>query len=377
MKRRAFLRNGLLALGAPAVLPSGARADAFLTLRQRRQSGDSIRLSSNENPLGIPPASKEAIVGGMGEANRYPGASRRALQQAVADRHGIPTNGIVLGNGSTEVLQMGVQARLDPQLRLVAPAPTFEDVFEYSEPHPWIDLKPVPLLSDHAHDLTAMEEATKGAPGPVLVYVCNPNNPTGSLTSVDDVETWISRAPENVHFLVDEAYFEFVDSSSYRSLDRLALENPNVVVARTFSKVYGMAGMRLGYGITHPETARALQAFAAGTNCNHLALVAGLAALADEEWIGKSVGANLQSRQVTYAVLDELDLEYLPSHTNFVMHRISGDLRQYINRMGEAGIRVGRPFPPMLDFNRLSFGLPEEMERHAETLRDFRRKGWI
>ncbi len=165
----------------------------------------------------------------------------------MAERHGVPTNGIVLGNGSTEILQMGVQARLDPQLRLVAPTPTFEDVFEYSEPHPWIDLKPIPLLPDYAHDLTGMEEATRGASGPVLVYVCNPNNPTGSLTSVADVESWIRRAPENVHFLVDEAYFEFVDSGAYRSLDKLAFENPNVVVARTFSKVYGMAGMRLGY----------------------------------------------------------------------------------------------------------------------------------
>ncbi|MBT8396285.1 MAG: aminotransferase class I/II-fold pyridoxal phosphate-dependent enzyme [Gemmatimonadetes bacterium] len=377
MKRRAFLRNGLMALGAPAVLPATARADVFLTPRQRRQSDDPIRLSSNENPLGIPPGSREAIIGGIEDGNRYPGNSRRALQEAVAQGHGVPSNAIVLGNGSTEILQMGVQAKLHPELRLVAPAPTFEDVFEYSEPHPWIDLKPIPLLPDYAHDLSAMEEATKGAPGPVLVYVCNPNNPTGSLTPVGDVESWIRRAPENVHFLVDEAYFEFVDSGSYRSLDQLAVENPNVVVARTFSKVYGMAGIRLGYGIAHPETARVLQAFAAGTNCNHLALVAGLAALNDGEWVAKSVGANLESRQVTYAVLEELGLEYLPSHTNFVMHRISGDLRQYINRMREAGIRVGRPFPPMLEFNRLSLGLPEEMERHADTLRDFRRRGWI
>jgi histidinol-phosphate aminotransferase len=272
---------------------------------------------------------------------------------------------------------MGVQAHLDPNLRLVAPSPTFEDVFEYSEPHPWIDLKPVPLLPDHSHDLTAMEEAASGAQGPVLVYVCNPNNPTGTLTPVDEVEGWIRRAPQNVHFLVDEAYFEFVDSGQYRSFDQLALENPNVVVARTFSKVYGMAGIRLGYGIAHPETARTLQAFAAGTNCNHLVLVAGAAALADPDWIGKSVAANSESRKVLYSVLDELGLEYLPSHTNFVMHQISGDLRQYINRMREAGIRVGRPFPPMLSFNRCSLGLPEEMAKHAETLREFRRKGWI
>lgn len=377
MKRRRFFRNSLMALGVPALLPLRRGGEAFLTPRQRRQDGDPIRLSSNENPLGIPPVSREAILNGLVDANRYPGASRRALLEAVAHRHGVPPSGIVLGNGSTEILQMGVQAKLDPHLRLVAPAPTFEDVFEYSEPHPWIELRPVPLLPDHSHDLTAMEEATQGAPGPVLVYVCNPNNPTGSLTSVDDVEAWIRRAPDSVHFLVDEAYFEFVDSAAYRSLEKLAFENPNVVVARTFSKVYGMAGLRLGYGIAHPETARALQAFAAGTNCNHAVLVAGLAALGDEGWVEKSVSTNAQSRAMTYEVLEELGLEYVPSHTNFVMHRISGDLRQYIDRMAEAGIRVGRPFPPMLDHNRCSLGLPEEMARWSDTLRDFRRKGWV
>jgi histidinol-phosphate aminotransferase len=377
MKRRAFLRNGIVALGAPAILPRDARAHLLLSPRQGRQEGGTIRLSSNENSLGIPQVSKDAILEGMDGVNRYPGSMRRAVTEALAERHGVPTNTLVLGNGSTEVLQMEVQARLDPALRLVAPAPTFEDVFEYSEPHPWIDLKPIPLLADYAHDLTAMEEATKGAPGPVLVYICNPNNPTGSLTSVDDVEAWINRAPGNVHFLVDEAYFEFVDSGSYRSLDQLATRNPNVVVARTFSKVYGMAGLRLGYGIAHPDTARELQGFAAGTNCNHLALVSGLAALGDKTWVDKSVAANMESRQIAYKVLDELGLDYLPSHTNFVMHKISGDLGQYIRRMADAGIRVGRQFPPMLDYNRVSFGLASEQERHAETLRDFRKKGWI
>jgi histidinol-phosphate aminotransferase len=377
MKRRTFFRNTVLALGAPAVLPLQGRAEALLTPRQRRQAGDPIRLSSNENPLGIPPASAEAIINGLGDGNRYPGASRQALRAAVAERHGVPTSAIVLGNGSTEILQMGVQAQLHPELSLVAPTPTFEDVFEYSEPHPWIKLRPVPLLSDHSHDLTRMEEAAKAAQGPVLLYICNPNNPTGSLTSVDDVEALIRGAPDNVHFLVDEAYFEFVDSRAYRSLDAVAFERPNVVVARTFSKVFGMAGIRLGYAVAHPDTARSLQAFAAGTNCNHLALVAGTAALGDRGWIQKSVAANARSRQIAYGVLDELGLEYLPSHTNFVMHRISGDLPQYIDRMADAGIRVGRPFPPMLDFNRCSLGLAEEMERHAETLRAFRRKGWV
>lgn len=377
MKRRTFLRSGMLALGAPTLV-SGRDMVGILPVSGGKTEPDgTIRLSSNENALGIPPVSREAILQGLGEANRYPGTSRRDLIEALAEKHGVTADGIVLGNGSTEILQMGVQAFMAPPLRLVSPAPTFEDVFEYSEPHPSVDVRSVPLLPNHAHDLTRMEEETRGSRDPVLVYVCNPNNPTGSLTSVRDVESWIRNAAGNVHFLVDEAYFEFVDSDDYYSLDRVAWENPNVVVARTFSKVYGMAGMRLGYAVAHPDTARRLRAFAAGPNANHLALVAGVAALRDPAWIGKSVGTNLESRRMAYQVLDELGLEYIPSHTNFVMHRISGDLRQYIDRMGEAGIRVGRPFPPMLEYNRCSFGLPSEMERFAETLRDFRRKGWV
>jgi len=377
MKRRSFLRSGILAAGAPLVLASRTSAGVVPEFIRSQRGVKPVRLSSNENPMGIPPVSREAVMAGMEEANRYPGTSRRNLINALARKHEVPADAIVLGNGSTEVLQMGVQARLDPALRLVAPMPTYEDVFEYSEPHPWIDLRPIPLLADYSHDLSGMERATRGANGPVLVYVCNPNNPTGSLTSVAEVEALIQAAPDNVHFIVDEAYFEYVDSPGYRSLIPLALANPNVVVARTFSKVFGMAGLRLGYGISHPDTARLLRSYAAGPNTNHLALVAALAALEDPEWVERSVAFNLRSRRMAYEVLGELDLEFIPSHTNFVMHRISGDLRQYIDRMAEAGIQVGRPFPPMLEFNRVSFGLPEEMEVFSTTLRDFRARGWV
>jgi len=377
MKRRTFLRSSALALGVPAFLPGEGWSRTRLYGGFGGQARDSIRLSSNENALGIPPVSREAIIQGITDANRYPGSSRRALTSALAEKHGVSEACIVLGNGSSEIIQMGVQACMDPHLRLVSPTPTYEDVFQYTDPHPWVDVRAVSLLPDYSHDLTAMEEAARGSPDPVLVYICNPNNPTGSLTPVDDVVAWVERAGESVHFLVDEAYFEFVDDPGYRSLDRLAVENPNVVVARTFSKVYGMAGMRLGYAVTHPDTARLLRGFACGPNVNQLALVAGLAALEDPDWVPFSGGKNLESRRMAYRVLEELGLEYIPSHTNFVMHRISGDLPTYIRRMADAGIRVGRPFPPMLEYNRVSFGLAEEMERFASTLRDFRRNGWV
>jgi histidinol-phosphate aminotransferase len=150
-----------------------------------------------------------------------------------------------------------------------------------------------------------------------------------------------------------------------------------VVVVRTFSKIYGMAGMRLGYGVAHPDTVRHLEQFAADTNTNELALRAGLASLHDSGLVTRGVQSNARAAAILGECLDELGLEALPSHTNFVMHRINGDLRAYINRMAEHNIQVGRPFPPMLSYNRVSLGLPEEMERFAETLREFRSNGWV
>jgi histidinol-phosphate aminotransferase len=138
-----------------------------------------------------------------------------------------------------------------------------------------------------------------------------------------------------------------------------------------------MAGMRLGYAIAHQDTADRLREFIGRNNANQLALAAAIASLADVELIGRSRAANSRGKRILHDCLDELGLEHLPSHTNFVMHRIPGDLEIYQRRMAEAGARVGRKFPPMLEYNRLSIGLPEEMERFAEILRSFRTKGWV
>jgi histidinol-phosphate aminotransferase len=191
------------------------------------------------------------------------------------------------------------------------------------------------------------------------------------------VDEWIESAPENVRFLVDEAYFEYVNDSEYSSSIKWILDRPNVVVARTFSKIYGMAGIRLGYGVAHPDTVEHLAQFAADTNTNELALRAGLASLNDQGLVARSVDVNRRGAEIVREVLGELELEVFPSHTNFVMHRIGGELQTYIGRMREHGILVGRPFPPMLTYSRLSIGLPEEMARFAETLREFRQNGWV
>jgi histidinol-phosphate aminotransferase len=235
----------------------------------------------------------------------------------------------------------------------------------------------IPLAPELSHDLSRMRDAAERARRPSIVYICNPNNPTGTLTPSDEVDAWIADAPESTMFLVDEAYFEYADDPSYGSALKWIESHPNVIVARTFSKIYGMAGMRLGYGVAHPDTTARLREFVMASNPNVLAAAAGVASMADAGLRARSVSVNEQAKAIAHETLDELGLEYLPTQTNFIMHRVNGDLSAYIRRMADAGVRVGRPFPPMLEWNRLSFGLPEEMDRWADTLKGFRRQGLI
>ncbi len=378
MKRRAFLRTGL----AVGVVGAGGATSlpAFLTAspRWRRSPDDPVRLSSNENPLGISPAARRAIIDGLDRANRYPGASKEKLLPVLAKHlgEGVEVENLQLGNGSTEVIQMVVQS-LGPKVQLVIADPTFEDIPRYAEPFA-LRLEKVPIRADFSHDIDGMRMAVGRSSGPSLVYVCNPNNPTGTVTSSAEIDAWIEAAPENVHFLVDEAYFEYAAAAPmYWSALKWIHTRKNVVVVRTFSKIYGMAGLRLGYAIAHPEVINRLEPLAGHNNANHVALTAALASLRDPEIVPRSLEVNRTSRGVAHRVLEDLDLAYLPSHTNFLMHRIRGELDVYIDRMKTEGIRVGRPFPPMLSYSRLSFGLPEEMELFAEKLRAFRQKGWV
>jgi histidinol-phosphate aminotransferase len=385
MERRDFLRMGAGLAGGAALIPlagvpgpttwSGARE--ALAAGARSVDGP-VRLSSNENPLGVPQSAREAIVRAFGEAHHYPGTAMQALRRALADHHEVEPSGILLGCGSTEVLQMAVQSRIRPGLRVVVPDPTFEDVHRYVLPHAGeVEVVRVPLLpGSFAHDLEAMEARAREATGPCVVYICNPNNPTGTVTPVAPIRAWIDRAPD-LFFLVDEAYVEYAEDPAYEALDRLAWRRRNVVVARTFSKAYGLAGIRVGYSVAHPESTERMRLFATPTNPGQPACVAALAALGDRDYVQRGLEINRRSREIVLKVLDELELSSMPTHTNFVLHRIQGDLELYRRRMAEAGFLVGRAFPPYLDHNRVSLGLPEEMERWAGVLRGFRDRGWV
>ena len=378
MDRRGFVTTGLAAglagfAGTGGAVTAGLERSGLFRVGKTLADG-TVRLSSNENPLGLSPAARQAVIDNLVNANRYPGDWSRPLVEALAEHVGVGTDNLIMGAGSTEVLQMAVQAYQSPRAPMVIAEPTFEDVPRYQRPFAY-NLISVPLTKGLEHDLDRMREAAGS--GPSVVYFCNPNNPTGTLTRSSDIDAWIADAPESTLFLLDEAYFEYADDPAYWSGLKWIDTKPNVIVVRTFSKIFGMAGMRLGYGMAHPDTAQRLRSFICANNTNVPACAAGLASLEDEGLMARSVKVNDEAKKIATSTLDDLGLEYIPTQTNFIMHRINGDLQAYIGRMREAGVRVGRPFPPMTDWNRVSFGLPEEMDRWAEALRGLRAMGHI
>ncbi len=378
MERRRFLGTSLAfgaAGGGLLTLPGCASGAARPgpTGAVRPLAAGPVRLNSNENPLGLSPLARRAILEDLGEANRYPRQARLDLIDALAAKHGVTAEQIQLGTGSTEILQMAVQAT-SPDTTVVIAEPTFEDVAKYATAA-GRRLAAVPLRADGAHDLERMRTAA-GA-GPALVFVCNPNNPTGTVTPCDEVDAWIASSDERTTFIIDEAYFEFAEDPRYRSAVPWIASRANVMVVRTFSKIHAMAGMRLGYALAQPSTILRLRLWSCGNNANELALAAGRASLGDDAFHERTLASNRAARDILVRALDELGLARLPSHTNFIMHRIGGDLTQYIARMREAGFLVGRPFPPMLAYSRVSLGVPEEMGRFVDALRAFRARAWV
>ena len=378
MDRRRFLGTSAAWVGATGTLGAGSAgvpADLLDRIERRRRQAGPLRLMYNENPLGLSSKAWQAVLDAKDSANRYPVERHERLVALLAERMGVQPANIVVGNGSTEILQVAVQAATGPGVPLVLAHPTYEDVAVYQRPLSF-EMVTVPLDADMAHDLGRMRELADGKGRPSVVYICNPNNPTGTITSCALLDEWIREAPETTLFLIDEAYYEYADDPSYWTMAKF-VDRPNVVTIRTFSKIYAMAGMRLGYAVAHESTAARLKEFVLVVGANQFALAAGVASLEDDELIPSSVAMNEQAKAITLATLEELELEHMPTHANFLMHRIRGEVSPYIERMLEAGIRVGRPFPPLLDWNRLSLGLPSEMEQWSEAIKGMRKRGAV
>ncbi|MEM7359068.1 MAG: histidinol-phosphate transaminase [Pseudomonadota bacterium] len=379
-QRRKFIRQcGVAAavLGSGIITPvSLAKANKALAFRAGQNP---LWLHFNENSLGMSPRAVEAAQLATATAgNRYPDDAVAELRETLGKLNGVETAQVIFGNGSTEVIQAVVTLAANRGATVIEPTPTFGDVRHYSaaEKMPVVQ---VPVNGNFETDIAALRARADEIEGPLLINICNPNNPTGTIVDQTALESWIDKAPDHHSFLIDEAYYEYAQANaSYRSLlSKIQAGRENLVITRTFSKIYGMAGMRVGYGIAAPATAKEVRKFAAGYNMTAAGVAAALASLADEAFFAKSIQSNLLAKSILLETLDELNLAHVDSNTNFVLHRINARLSDYALRMRENGIRVGRRMTADDGWNRISVGTPEEMRSFSKTLREFRNRGWV
>jgi histidinol-phosphate aminotransferase len=336
---------------------------------QRHQPipGDAIRLNYNENPYGPSPRALEALATCGRIANRYPDANRAQVMNVLAQKFGVAAENIALGCGSTEILRCADAVFLDSSKNLVAAEPTFEAVLEYAQVlH--AQLVKIPLTADHRHDLPKMAAACTSKTG--VAYVCNPNNPTGTIVTRDEIAAFIQAVPPTTLILVDEAYYDFADDPRYRSATEFIAKNPNVIVARTFSKIYGMAGMRLGYAVGAKEPIALIRGQLTQDNANAAVLAAALASLSDEEYVNTCRTQLNDTRRWLCAELTKDSRAFIPSHGNFVMIDMGSDTKPFIDQFRARHILVGRRFASMPNFLRVTIGTQEETEAFLTALRE-------
>ena len=326
-----------------------------------------IRLNYNENPYGPSPKARAALADCGSIANRYPDAAYREVITALAQKYNLKPENIILGCGSTEILRAADDAFLDPTRNVVAAAPTFEAVLDYARVlHSSAVL--IPLTADHRHDLPKMASACTSKTG--VAYICNPNNPTGTIVTRDEFSAFVQAVPPTTLIVVDEAYYDFADDPRYASALEFIAAHPNVIVARTFSKIYGMAGMRLGYAIGAREPISRLAQQLLQDNGNAAVLQAALASLADNDHVATCRAQLNATRQWLCAELTKDSRPFIPSQANFVMLDLGSDVKPFIEQFRARNIIVGRPFPAMPNFLRVTIGTQPETEAFLATLRE-------
>ncbi len=392
VSRRAFLRivgsgttsvplsgailaaRGLEAFEAEAAAQGRAGGTGGRTQRTVLPEGvEPIKINSNENPLGPGQAVLDAILGKFPEAGRYPFNSTpndSKLVETLAAKYGAKPENIVLGAGSQEVLKSAVRAFTAPYRPLVTAAPTFENCTNIATrmEHPVAEAK---VDSTFRLDLDSMLASVRGAG---LVFFNNPNNPTATVHGAKAVGDFVERvhrvSPDTV-ILIDEAYHEYVTDASYESAIPLALATPNVFVTRTFSKAFGMAGMRVGYGIGQADTIRPLTRVKMPYNVSVFGVAAAIAAFGDAQHIAAERARNTEVRAFTAKALADMGCKPTDSQTNFLFVDIGRPAREFRDGCAKQGVLVGRDFPPFEGSHcRISIGTMAEMRKAVDVFRD-------
>jgi len=325
-----------------------------------RRPGEPIRLDMNVNPYGPSPRVMDVIRANLEWVDRYPDGDYGPLVERIADFHRVKSNEVTLGAGSREVLRMAVAAFLTEGKTLVLASPTFEPMASLAK-QVGAEVIGVPINKQYAHDLDAMLHRTNASTG--LVYICNPNNPTGSLTPRKDVEAFLEKLPPKVAVVIDEAYHEYVGpTSDYASFIDHPVDDNRVIVTRTFSKIYGLAGLRLGYAVSSREVSLKLSVKRLERGVNIVAARAAAAALDDSDYVRFSSRRNKDERQEFYNQTNARMLRQIDSLTNFVFTKIGLPSFQVIEHFERNNITLGPVVPQMDKYVRVAISTEENMK---------------
>jgi histidinol-phosphate aminotransferase len=328
----------------------------------------SVILSSNENPLGCHRDVLAAVRGAMTEAGRYPFATAEEVTNLIARKHNVTPENVLLGSGSTQILRTSTHVFTTKTAGLVAAIPAYEECADYARlmGHPITGVK---LTNDLKMDLDALQAASRGAG---LVFYCNPNNPVATAVNAADTRAYLAtlmKQSPNTTVLVDEAYFEYATMPGYETFIPAAVENPRLVVARTFSKCFGMAGLRIGYAIGHKDTIAKMAAWDAVGSISVMGLQGAKAALAvPDQWVKDEQKRNAEARAFTQKWFADRGYTPTDSQTNFMFVNIKRPSRQFREACLKDGVLVARDFPPYENTHaRISVGTMAEMQRAVQV----------
>lgn len=361
--RRQWLKSIAIAGAAAFITPNEVLS--FDRKKVLHLNDQPVRLTSNENPYGPSKRVREAITKAFDITCRYPSINLKPLVKAIADKEGVSTDHIVITGGSTEGLKATGIAYAIGGGEVIAADPTFQAMLRYAENF-GAYVHRVPLNEMQEHDLDAMSARVTSKTR--LIFLCNPNNPTGTLLDKNALRDFCNSHEKKALIFSDEAYYDYITDPDYPSMVELVKEGKNMIVSKTFSKVFGLAGIRIGYLIARPDIADRLKNnIMAMTNV--LAIAAAQEALKDDEFYKISITKNAEGKEHIYKTLNELELNYVKSHTNFVFFNSKKHIAELTVFMEREGVLIGRPFPPLDYWARISTGTMDEVQAFCSALK--------
>jgi histidinol-phosphate aminotransferase len=359
--RRDWLKQTGLAIAGLSLLPLESFSAREIQLFEEK--GDKILLRSNENPYGPSPKARAAMAEAVNKSNRYGWTQVSELIKAIAEKNNLAEDNVLPGAGSTEILDVVARfAAINKGSFVIA-----ETTYDYwtDNAQAWgLEKISVPLTADKKHNLSAMLKAIR--PDTKLIYICNPNNPTGTVCDTNELKAFVNEASKKAIVLVDEAYIDFTD---FPSLSNMVTENKNLIVAKTFSKVYGLAGARVGYALTNASTIEKLGRLQSSYSGISLVSATGaLASLKDKDFVKETVSLNEKVKQYTIQQLESLGMKCIPSHSNFVYFSLANYKNDFFSQLEKNNILGTRIYEEEGKWTRITIGTMQEMQKFIKAI---------